>query len=95
MHGKQNTQYKPEVSQLPPSASNRKSGLRSTGRSSAGNGSEVQEVVERLGLAKDGEALGPKKNTFTRNQLVLHQLILNSDFPLVLEKQDFYQAIFA
>ena len=66
VHEKQNTQYKPCASQLP-SASSRKSVLRSNGRSSGGNGSEVQEVVERLGLAKDGEALGPKKHIYTES----------------------------
>jgi hypothetical protein len=66
-HKEQNTQHKPCESQASPlSASNRKSGLRSNGRSSGGNGSEVQEVVERLGLTKDGEVLGPKKEYILR-----------------------------
>ena len=60
LSGKQNTRYKPRESQVP-LASNKKSASRSTGRSSGGNGSEVQEVVERLGLTRDGGTLGPKK----------------------------------
>ena len=45
---------KPLESQL---ASNKNSGFRSNGRSSGGNGSEVQEVVGGPGLVKDGETL--------------------------------------
>ena len=50
---------KPLESQTVLFASNKNSGFRSNGRSSGGNGSEVQEVGGGPGLVKDGETLEP------------------------------------
>ena len=56
LYGFQKNIYKPLESQPLLFVSNKNSG-----RSSGGNGSEVQEVVGGPGLAKDGETLGPKR----------------------------------